>query len=45
MKTICSSFLFELTQKLKQINLIFSITPNVKGEAVAVFSGQTKTQN
>ncbi len=42
MKTICSSFHFELSQKLKQINIIFL---NMKREAVACFSRDTKIQN
>ncbi len=34
---------FEFSQKLKQINIIFLCTPNVKGGAVA-FSSSKKTK-
>ncbi len=37
MKTICS-FQFELTQKLKQLNIKFLIIPLVKGEAESLQS-------
>ncbi len=37
MKTICTSFYFELSEKLKQTNLIFLIIPNVKREALAIY--------
>ncbi len=36
MKTICS-FHFELSQKLKQLNIVFLITPLVKREAESIF--------
>ncbi len=36
-ETICSSFYFQLSQKLKQLNIIFLIIPTVKREAVSVF--------
>ncbi len=36
MKTICS-FHFELSQELKQLNIIFLITPRLKREADSIF--------
>ncbi len=46
MKTVCSSFHFKLSQKLKELNIIFLKIPTISRETASVFfyNRQTKIQ-